>query len=126
MYEMLRETLNRADVTSSAGNGEWEPPGASADHTGLKGAPAAIIYECVRTICTIYPSTGLLDMSAKHIARFITSMSNNLKYLGVNTLAQIVTINPKYASEHHIAVLDCLEDPDETLKRKVGHEPRAR
>lgn len=30
-----------------------------------------------------------------------------------------VRINSKYAVEHQMAVIDCLEDPDDTLKRKT-------
>ena len=30
-----------------------------------------------------------------------------------------VRINPKYAAEHQLAVIDCLEDPDDTLKKKT-------
>ena len=30
-----------------------------------------------------------------------------------------VRINPKYAAEHQIAVIDCLEDRDDTLKKKT-------
>jgi hypothetical protein len=28
-------------------------------------------------------------------------------------------VSPKYAQEHHVAVMDCLEDPNETLKLKI-------
>ena len=42
----------------------------------------AIVYEAARTITTIYPDSGLLEETAKSIARFITSDSHNLKYLG--------------------------------------------
>jgi AP-4 complex subunit epsilon-1 len=28
-------------------------------------------------------------------------------------------VSPKYAQEHQVAVIDCLEDPDETLKLKT-------
>ena len=28
-------------------------------------------------------------------------------------------LNPKYAAEHQLAVIDCLEDPDPTLKKKT-------
>jgi AP-4 complex subunit epsilon-1 len=31
----------------------------------------------------------------------------------------IVSVYPALAQEHSVAVLDCLDDPDETLKRKT-------
>lgn len=54
------------------------------------------------------------------IGRFLRADNNNLKYLGITALAQVVSVNPVYATEHKALVIDCLDDPDETLKRKVG------
>jgi len=99
MYEIIEECMRRADSGVNVGN--------------------AIIYECVKCIAKIYPEHSLLALGASNISRFIASESHNLKYLGVTGLAQIVQINPSYATEHQMAVVDCLEDPDETLKRKT-------
>eukprot|EP00547_Thalassionema_nitzschioides_P003301 CAMPEP_0194223520 /NCGR_PEP_ID=MMETSP0156-20130528/35324_1 /TAXON_ID=33649 /ORGANISM="Thalassionema nitzschioides, Strain L26-B" /LENGTH=1069 /DNA_ID=CAMNT_0038954705 /DNA_START=45 /DNA_END=3254 /DNA_ORIENTATION=+ len=99
MYEILNETLKKADVGINAGY--------------------AVVYECIRTIVAIYPNATLLDAAGEAISRFIQSRSHNLKYLGVTGLAAIVETHPKYAAAHQIAVMDCLEDQDETLQRKT-------
>ena len=99
MYEILMDTMKKADVGINVGY--------------------AIVYECIKCITKIYPNTKLLDAAADAISRFIESRSHNLKYLGVTGLAMIVETHPQYAAQHQMAVMDCLEDPDETLQRKT-------
>jgi AP-4 complex subunit epsilon-1 len=99
MYEILFDTMKKADIGINAGY--------------------AIVYECIKCITRIYPNTKLLDAAAEAISRFIESRSNNLKYLGVTGLAMIVESHPQYAAQHQMSVMDCLEDPDETLQRKT-------
>eukprot|EP00934_Nitzschia_sp_Nitz4_P005930 Nitzschia sp. Nitz4//scaffold12_size214221//133382//136510//NITZ4_001512-RA/size214221-processed-gene-0.121-mRNA-1//1//CDS//3329535056//5920//frame0 len=99
MYEILIDTMKKADVGINAGY--------------------AIVYECIKCITKIYPNTKLLDAAADAISRFIQSKSHNLKYLGVTGLAMIVETHPQYAAQHQMSVMDCLEDRDETLQRKT-------
>jgi len=89
-----------------------------ADEAGIN-ASNAIVYECIRCITNIYPNPILLDMAGASISRFLSSRSQNLRYLGVTGLASIVEKHPKYAADHQLAVIECLEDQDETLLRKT-------
>ena len=100
MYEILSEVMRRADDT-----------GVNAGY--------AIVYQCLKTITRIYPNPGLIENAAQLVSRFLTAENNNLKYTGITGLISIVKINPSYAIRHQLVVVDCLEDPDETLKRKT-------
>ncbi|CAK0784933.1 hypothetical protein CVIRNUC_008138 [Coccomyxa viridis] len=99
MYAVLGDALRKANTGHTISN--------------------AIVAECVRTITAIYPNPALLQAAAEMVSGFLKSSSHNLRYIGIDSLARIVHINAKYAAEHQLAVIDCLEDPDDTLKKKT-------
>jgi AP-4 complex subunit epsilon-1 len=110
MYEILTQVLRRADDT-----------GINIGY--------AIVYQCVKTICTIYPNQHLIELAASTISRFLASepSSNkavkrydpNLTCMGINGLALIIQINPTYVFQHQQVIVDCLEENDETLKKNT-------
>eukprot|EP01062_Namystynia_karyoxenos_P061152 TRINITY_DN5320_c4_g1_i1.p1 TRINITY_DN5320_c4_g1~~TRINITY_DN5320_c4_g1_i1.p1 ORF type:complete len:1013 (+),score=438.44 TRINITY_DN5320_c4_g1_i1:106-3039(+) len=98
-YEVLSEVMKRADSGLNIGH--------------------AVIFECVKAITCLAPNQELLEAAADSISKFLTSPNPNLKYLGITALSRIVLINPAYAGEHQHIVIDCLEDHDETIRRKT-------
>ncbi|CAK59090.1 unnamed protein product (macronuclear) [Paramecium tetraurelia] len=100
IYEVLGSTLRRADDTTI--------------NIGY-----AVTYQCVKCISGIYPQQGLLEQAANSVSRFLKSDNNNLKYLGINALTQIVSISQKYVLEHQMTIVDCLESNDDTLKKET-------
>lgn len=61
----------------------------------------------------------MIDLASQTIARFLSSESHNLKYIGITGLGSIVKIDPKYTLSYQGLVVDCLEDTDDTLKVKT-------
>ena len=102
VYDVLQEVMRRADTGVNAGH--------------------AIVFECVKCAARLYRNHTLLEQSALMVAKFLAGEShNNLKCLGVTGLAAVVAVSPQYAAEHQLAVVECLEDSDETLKRETLH-----
>ncbi|KAL8259890.1 hypothetical protein R6Q59_027843 [Mikania micrantha] len=99
MYTVIGDIMRKSDTVSNIGN--------------------AIIFECICCISSIQPSPKLLETAAAAIAKFLKSDSHNLKYMGIDALGRLIRISPDIAEQHQLAVIDCLEDPDDTLKRKT-------
>ncbi|KAK8480694.1 hypothetical protein V6N13_036132 [Hibiscus sabdariffa] len=99
MYTVVGDIFKKCDSSSNIGN--------------------AVLYECICCVSSIYPNTKLLDSAADAISRFLKSDSHNLKYMGIDALGRLIKISPEIAEQHQLAVIDCLEDPDDTLKRKT-------
>ncbi|GER57640.1 AP-1 complex subunit gamma-2 [Striga asiatica] len=99
MYTIVGDIMRKCDSTTNIGN--------------------AILYECVCCVSSLHPNPKLLEAAADAIAKFLKSDSHNLKYLGIDALGRLIKISPEIAEQHQLAVIDCLEDPDDTLKRKT-------
>ncbi|KAL7159671.1 hypothetical protein ABFS83_01G043600 [Erythranthe nasuta] len=99
MYTILGDIMRKGDSTSNIGN--------------------AILYECICCVSSLHPNAKLLEAAADAISKFLKSDSHNLKYLGIAALSRLIKISPDIAEQHQLAVIDCLEDPDDTLKRKT-------
>ncbi|TYG58101.1 hypothetical protein ES288_D08G195700v1 [Gossypium darwinii] len=99
MYTVVGDIFRKCDSSSNIGN--------------------AVLYECICCVSSIYPNHKLLVSAADAISRFLKSDSHNLKYMGIDALGRLIKISPEIAEQHQLAVIDCLEDPDDTLKRKT-------
>ncbi|XP_066270284.1 AP-4 complex subunit epsilon-1-like [Branchiostoma lanceolatum] len=99
IYAVLDETLDKSEINHNIGY--------------------AVLYECVRTVTAIHPNPALLEKAAERIGRFLRSNNNNLRYLGITALTSMLPVLPGVAGEHQMVVIECLDDPDETLQRKT-------
>ena len=77
----------------------------------------ATMYQCVKTICNIYPNDNLTTTAGEIISRFLKSDSPNLRCTGIIGLGLIIQINPKYVMNFQNIIVDCMEVNDETLKK---------
>ncbi|XP_044467959.1 AP-4 complex subunit epsilon-like [Mangifera indica] len=99
MYTVVGDIFRKCDSSSNIGN--------------------AVLYECICCVSSVYPNPKLLESAADVVARFLKSDSHNLKYMGIDALGRLIKTSPEIAEQHQLAVIDCLEDPDDTLKRKT-------
>lgn len=97
--EVLTEVIKRADSGLNIGH--------------------AVVFEAINTITAVYPIPELIELAADAISKFLASNSSNLRYLGITALSRIVKIDRKYAQEHQATVIACLEDADDTIRRKT-------
>ena len=100
VYDVISDTLRRAE--------------ASATNIGY-----ALVFQATMVICRIYPNRDLISMATNTIAMFLSSPNNNLRHCGIIALEKVARIDPEVVLAHQLAIVDCLEDSDQTLKRKT-------
>ena len=105
VYNVVEKTLRRSDDT-------------------MTDIGYAVTFQAIKTITKLYANQHLLEKASKTIGKFFMAQPANSKinkinlyYMGIESMRSLVNINPEYAAEHKVHVVDCLQHPDESIRR---------
>jgi len=99
MSDILAQVATNTDSTKNPGN--------------------SVLSECVRTIMKIEASQGLRVLGINILGKFLTNRENNVRYVALQALKQVVDIDYNAVQRHKQTITECLKDHDIVIKKKA-------
>lgn len=80
----------------------------------------SLLYECINTVIISVPEhLPSIQLCVTKLRIFIEDADQNLKYLGLQALAEVLKIAPRAVAAHRDLIMTCLDDLDESIRLRA-------
>ncbi|KPP78374.1 hypothetical protein Z043_102123 [Scleropages formosus] len=117
ILRLLRILGRNNDTASDAMNDLLAQVATNTDSS--KTAGSAVLYETVLTIMDIKSESGLRVLAVNILGRFLLNNDRNIRYISMMSLQKIVQTDHNAVQRHRGTIVDCLKDPDASVKRRA-------